>query len=191
MSSGGSSLASKLVGLSRSTSRNSSIENRAGRWPARKALSIPHLPKYYWLRRDLHPVAGMAVGPHRVALTLEPIRHEITVDDLLGDAIVHHLAALHGDVARGARTVANRSLMRDGAAGNRAQHRQSVTIVAAAELPADRGADDGACGRRARHTVGANGLANDLVPALLARAIHRDIADHGLDVDDAGGDDGR
>ena len=90
----------------------------------------------------------MTVGPNRVALTFEPIRHEIPVDDLLGDAVVHDLAALHGDVARLIAVARNGALMRDGAAGNRADHGQRVAVVAAAELVTDRAPDDGAGGRR-------------------------------------------
>ena len=81
--------------------------------------------------------------------------------------------------------------MRDGAAGNRTDHGQRVAVVAAAELVANRTADDATGGRRANHTKGRRGLANDFVPALLARAIDRDVAHQRLHADDAGGDDGR
>src|SRR5918993_1526038 len=81
--------------------------------------------------------------------------------------------------------------MRDGSTGHRAEHRQRVAVVAAAELSADRGAHDAAGSRLANHTEGTNGLANGLVPALLARAIDRDEAHHWLDADDASGEDGR
>jgi hypothetical protein len=81
--------------------------------------------------------------------------------------------------------------MRDGTTRHRAEHGQRVAVVTAAELVADRTADDAAGGRRANHTKGRRGLANDFVPALLARAIDRDVAHQRLHADDAGRDDGR
>ena len=59
-------------------------EDRAGPRPARKALSIPH-PITHGPRRDLDPVAGMAVRPQRVIAAVEAIRHELLHGAYLGD----------------------------------------------------------------------------------------------------------
>ena len=95
--------------------------------------------------RELHPVAGMPVGLHRVVAAVEPIGHDVTVNDLLPDAVVDDLATLHGNVARA--LVAHGALMRDGATRDGAEHGQRIAIVAATELPADRRTDDAAGGR--------------------------------------------
>ena len=113
----------------------------------------------------------------------------VTVDDLLRDAVVDDLAALHGDVARRLRCARRVDARRRRPRRRRAR---SARRGRCRYRTAGRSRRRRCCRQPcASHTEGTYGLTDDLVPTLLARAIDRDVAHQRLDVDDAGGDDGR
>src|SRR5689334_4943093 len=149
------------------------------------------------LHVDAHPhaVARIVRQDHRLATAAVLIGHAIAVDPILEALLVANFATLHVIWARlgvhgaGVGVAPLAHVVTDRRTDDGTRHRCSAPTIAAADLVAERCANDAAEDHRASRRTRAAGLhffIAGFVPALALRIGDTHVTHDGVDVDDAG-----